>query len=369
MGLSTSKIAAFLKPKRRWFQFSLATLFLVTTALAVWLSIWTSRARKQQRAVEAIEQRGGRVGYSYETKKGPGPPTPPGPQWLRDSLGIDYLDHVVGANLTGDTFTDTDLELLQGLPRLENLALRSANVTDAGLVHLRSVHHVFYLDLVSDRITDAGLANLEALPRLENLSLDSPNITDAGLAHLEGLHRLEFVGLCSEKITDAGLAHLQDLRELKSLSLGCSITDAGMQHLTRLTKLRWLRSRGSRDDTVKRNVLDALRSPTLLDFVDVPLLDVCDYLQDLHRIKLQIDDVALKDAKIDRLIKVTHKTKAGGPPLRTALHSLLEPLGLDWYVGEGALVITTRDVVARRHAGIEMLQQALPNLKEVEIDW
>jgi hypothetical protein len=156
MALSTPKIAAFLKPKRRWFQFSLATLFLVTTALAISLSIWTSRARKQQQAVKAIREHGGSVAYSYETKKGPGPPTPPGPQWVRDSLGIDYLDHVVVANLTGDTFTDADLELLQGLPRLEYLFLQSAN------------------------ITDAGLANLDAFPRLDRLIVDSNKITDVG---------------------------------------------------------------------------------------------------------------------------------------------------------------------------------------------
>jgi len=297
MGLSTSKIAAFLKPKRRWFQFSLATLFLVTTALAVWLGIWTDRARKQQRAVEAIRQRGGIVAYSYETEGGPGQPTPPGPRWLRDSLGIDYLDRVVAVNFTGDTFTDADLELLQGSPRLENLFLHSANITDAGLVHL------------------------------------------------------------------------QGLRELRVLRLECSITDAGMEHLTGLTRLRILRSVGSPDDKVKTSILEGLDMPVVVDFPNAPLVDVCDYLHDLLRIKPQIDDAALKEANLDRLVKVTYKTPRNDLPLRSVLDSMLEPVGLDWYVGEGALVITTRDVVARKHAGIERLQQALPNLKEVKIDW
>ena len=72
------------KPKRGWFQFSLATLFLVMTAGALWLGVWTGRARKQQRAVEAILERGGSVVYSYQKTTG-GSPTPPGPSEYRGS--------------------------------------------------------------------------------------------------------------------------------------------------------------------------------------------------------------------------------------------------------------------------------------------
>jgi hypothetical protein len=140
-----------------------------------------------------------------------------------------------------------------------------------------------------------------------------------------------------------------------------------MEHLMPLTQLRELRACGSPDDKADRIVFDALDNHTQMDFVDVPLPDVCEYLQDFHRIELQIDDAALKEAKIDKLIPVTFKTK--GVPLSAALHSLLRPHGLDWYVGKDALVITTRDVVAKKHAGIERLQKALPNLKEVGIDW
>ncbi len=357
------------KPKRRWFQFSLATLFLVTTAVAIWMGVWTDRARKQQQAVEAILERGGSVAYSYETKPGPGKPTPPGPAWLRNFLGIDYLDHVVLANLPEDTFTDADLRLLQGLPGLEILFLRGANITDAGLVHLKGLHRLCHLELAGDRITDAGIAHLEGLHRLDDLDLAGNRITDAGLAHLEGLHRLQLLGLRSERITDAGLVHLRGLRKLEFLGLECSITDAGMEHLTPLAKLRRLRSWGSPDDLLKRKVMHALDSPTQLDFVGAPLLDVCEYLQDYHTIKLQIDDVALTDAKIDRMVKVTCNIKGKGVPFGRALRSMLEPLGLDWHVGQGSLVITTREVVAIRHAGVNRLQQALPNLEKVRIDW
>ncbi|MHC4181003.1 MAG: hypothetical protein ACYSWU_26185, partial [Planctomycetota bacterium] len=145
------------KPKRRWFQFSLSTLFLVTTAVAIWVGVWTDRARKQQRAVEAILKRGGFVAYSYQQKAGRGKPTPPGPAWLRNLLGIDYLDDVTYGYLFGDSLTDADLEHLKGLPGLEKLILDSANITDAGLAHLEGLPGLEHLILHSENITDAGL--------------------------------------------------------------------------------------------------------------------------------------------------------------------------------------------------------------------
>src|SRR5688572_24747048 len=50
------------KPKRRWFQFSLATLLLLTLACAVVLALWAASAERQRRAVEYVEGLGGDVG-------------------------------------------------------------------------------------------------------------------------------------------------------------------------------------------------------------------------------------------------------------------------------------------------------------------
>jgi hypothetical protein len=57
-----------LTPRRRYFTFSLRTLFLVLTALAVWLGIIASRASEQREVVEAIEALGGTVRYDWQTQ-------------------------------------------------------------------------------------------------------------------------------------------------------------------------------------------------------------------------------------------------------------------------------------------------------------
>jgi hypothetical protein len=48
---------------------------------------------------------------------------------------------------------------------------------------------------------------------------------------------------------------------------------------------------------------------------------------------------------------------------------MLEPLGLDFAVRQGELIVTTRDVAAKKHPGLATLQQALPNLKQVYVEW
>lgn len=56
-----------MKPARRYLTFSLRTLFVLVTALAVWLGIVIDRAREQQEAVKAIEALGGVVTYDWQS--------------------------------------------------------------------------------------------------------------------------------------------------------------------------------------------------------------------------------------------------------------------------------------------------------------
>jgi biopolymer transport protein ExbD len=42
---------AFLKPERRWAQFSLATVFIIMTTICVLLGVWVSRTHRQRDAV------------------------------------------------------------------------------------------------------------------------------------------------------------------------------------------------------------------------------------------------------------------------------------------------------------------------------
>lgn len=72
-------------PKRRWFRFSLATLFVVVTLLGSWLG-WNVRTVRQRRdMIESIEHRGGTlflVGDRSRYKEAPEVPLVR--QWLGD---------------------------------------------------------------------------------------------------------------------------------------------------------------------------------------------------------------------------------------------------------------------------------------------
>lgn len=112
------------KAKRRWWQFSLASLLLLMTVLALFLGFWADSARRQKRTVQWIGERGGTMFYGYEDPYSAAKADPPGPTWLREWLGIDYLDYVQFVSIENESVTDADLATLcKDLPRLSFLAV------------------------------------------------------------------------------------------------------------------------------------------------------------------------------------------------------------------------------------------------------
>jgi len=204
--------AAAAKPKRRWFQFSLATLLLLTLVCAVVLALWVTPAARQRRAVVFVESMYGYLEYEDE-----GDEAALAPAWLREWLGPDYFQSV------------------------SVVALDGIQVSDAGLAHLKGLTALEELDLNYTPVSDAGLAHLKELTALERLYLGGTQVSDAGLAHLKGLTALEVLYLNETQASDAGLAHLKELTALERLYLGgTQVSDAGLPHLKGLTALKWL---------------------------------------------------------------------------------------------------------------------------------
>ncbi len=128
------------KPRRRWFQYSLRSLFLVTFLASLgmsWFAVRMKRAREQNAAVEEIKRLGGAVLYDYQAKMA----GPPEPAWLRNLLGEDFFATVVEAHV----FVDTASAHLKGLRQLQTLEL--VNVTDAGLENLKGLRQLQYLQI------------------------------------------------------------------------------------------------------------------------------------------------------------------------------------------------------------------------------
>ena len=137
------------------------------------------------------------------------------------------LDVQLGAEIS-----DAGLAHLKGLPKLQSLLLNDTGIGDAGLAHLSELTELVVLHLNGTKVTDAGLAHLEGLSKIQNLFLSGTKIGDAGLVHLKKLKNLHFLNLSQTQVTDAGLVHLKSLKGLSYLGLfGTGVTAEGVADL------------------------------------------------------------------------------------------------------------------------------------------
>jgi len=111
----------------RYFTFSLRTMFVVLTALAVWLGIVVNRAREQQEAVKAIEAFGGSVFYDWQLQRAANGSKffqrdgePGGPAWLRKIIGDDFFQTVTTV-IFASFPKPTDAEVLKAVPQFQRL--------------------------------------------------------------------------------------------------------------------------------------------------------------------------------------------------------------------------------------------------------
>jgi hypothetical protein len=105
----------------------------------------------------------------------------------------------------------------------------------------------------------------------------------------------------------------------------------------------------------------ALATPTDMEFTDMPLTNVLEYLADYHsqkfghRFEIQIDTKALNDAGIAADTPVTKNLK--GITLRSALNLMLRDLNLTWTIKDEVLLITTPEE-AENHLTTKVLDVA-----------
>jgi hypothetical protein len=227
---------------------------------------------------------------------------------------------------------DDDLRFLSRVPKLKELELSEAHITDAGLAHLRLLNELERLDLTAPQVTDEGLVHLRGLTNLRSLSLHQTQITGPGLKRLRPLTNLRLLDLHDSPVTDEGIAHLACLANLRALSLwGTKATDDALKTLKDLPHLAQLNLWGT-------NVTDA----GLAHLVDMKL-------QSLSLSGKAITNAGLVYVKqLDRLealdLAVTQVTDEGIPYLQ-AMKTLR------WLTFEGS---------GPTEAGIAKLRQALP---------
>jgi internalin A len=314
----------------------LIVLVLVIGGGLGWLVPMAREARVQRVAVEAIKQSGGDVKYDRGWTHGQSSWNGASwyPAWLVDLLGVDYfgsvtvvviggrgsdqdmafvrhLNELEGLMVAGPYVTDTGINQLIGLNRLEWLTLADTSLSDASLSHLRELPGLQRLGLCHIKVTDNGMPYLAAIHGLKVLHLDNTDVSDAGLAHLNALPNLRHLFLEGQKFTDLGLKHLAELKRLQRLYLArTNITDAGMAYVKGLSGLEDLSLDGTKVTDAGLAEVKCLTNLQVMSLANTNVSDAgLEHLKGLS--KLQILDV-----------KNTKVTQAGSQELRKALPKL-----------------------------------------------
>ena len=137
-------------PKRRWYQYSLRSLLIVMVLLCflfAWGGYKIKQVEKQKEIVAWVEEKmGGDVEYEHQIDANGvwhwKEEHPPGPEWLRNLIGIDYFSSVVSVSfyniniqlsdekrILGDFYIIPipDVTPLHGLPFLKSIRLHGPN--------------------------------------------------------------------------------------------------------------------------------------------------------------------------------------------------------------------------------------------------
>jgi len=125
--------------------------------------------------------------------------------------------------------TDEDLKLVTGLQHLEVLDLRGTQISDEALFHLTDLPKLTQLYLGGALITDSEQALFRA------------RYTDRATEPIQDLISLKVLSLARTDIGDQGIRRLVELKDLEALFLiDTQITDASLEPLTRMTWLKKL---------------------------------------------------------------------------------------------------------------------------------
>ena len=116
-------------------------MLVMLTVFGVWLGVQVNRANHQKAVVRWLTENGGVGYYGWQLDKDGqknGNRHPPGPAWLRDQIGDEYFQDVVGVDAHSATLDD--LSPLSNLNALKFLHLGGTQVTDlAPLANLSSL--------------------------------------------------------------------------------------------------------------------------------------------------------------------------------------------------------------------------------------
>ena len=179
---------------QRYFTFSLRKLLIAQVVLIFLFGLWVGarregileeyESRRLRAPIESLRRRlgiahgwdisansTGGIGLHQDDYRGP----------LRnfndDVLAQIRPARLLSIDLHSDQLTDKGLEILIENEELRNISIRSINVSDAGIFHLRQLKGLRFLSLDCPQLTERVLDELQAMPALEEITLHRTDIS------------------------------------------------------------------------------------------------------------------------------------------------------------------------------------------------
>jgi hypothetical protein len=236
-------VVTFSTPKRFGWQFSLRTLFVFTSFVAVLLATWqcieyfATRRARAERILLGLGARITRLAEGNDTYS----EVYFSDEWTGGDQGLSYL--VDMPDVRHVFFSARPITVFSGPPTQPRRlgAGKSTNVTDGAIPYLGRIKNLQWLDLTGTNVTGDQLGSLRSLSALRLLDLKETAIRDEFLKHLKETPRLESLNLCKTAITDHGIANLAEIKSLRWLDLAeTALTDASIQYLCDLKSLKCL---------------------------------------------------------------------------------------------------------------------------------
>ncbi len=263
-------------PKRRWVQFSLRGLLLLTLLSALglgWIASGLRSAWREERAIAAIEEIAKvSINYSYEENLGElhdsAAPQPSDYPWWRGVLGNAYFDEPVKLCVPTVVFTEENAHWVGDLLTLRELRVvgPSRNMDPGGLAVVGQLAELQTIDCDRLDLTDADIATWGNLTKLRAVWLGSGEFTATGMSGLtKNLVRLEELHCSGSRFGVHAFGNLGQLPSLRKLNLqncrftdqdfsslaasplveldlsGTNIADDGLRHIGRITTLKRLK--------------------------------------------------------------------------------------------------------------------------------
>jgi hypothetical protein len=269
---NTNPTAAVPPQRRGRFQYSLRTLMLVVTVVAIFMG-WVAKKRResalQEAAFDAIVAAGGFIAgvdfVPFDTLADVECPIERFPNWWERLLG--HRRFVVG------TFAGSSREslpYLRNFPAIKRLSIKSPGLSEDDLNQIECLQELCLLTIDSPSVAHAGYRKLAAHKKLNDITLegctltdddlflfrDHDNmtsfacrgpITDTGIKHIAHWTHLQSLNIDDCKLSGDGIAVIAHLTQLKYLNLnGAQVRDADLDHLLQLRKLRGFSLSGSK---------------------------------------------------------------------------------------------------------------------------